>query len=131
MDTLVLDTNLVSYRMKRHSLAESYQPLLDDHLLAISFMTVAELYEGAARAQWGPAKLQLLEDVLSSYQILHSSSTICLHWAQIRWARRPQPISSEDAWIAATARAYGCPLVTHNASDFRDIPDLQILTLSG
>jgi predicted nucleic acid-binding protein len=34
----------------------------------------------------------------------------------------------DDAWIAASAVAYDCPLVTHNPGDFGGIEDLKILT---
>lgn len=37
-ETLVLDTNIVSYLMKGHPLAEAYRSHLDGKLLAISFM---------------------------------------------------------------------------------------------
>lgn len=42
--------------------------------------------------------------------------------------RRKQPISTADAWIAATALSYDLKLVTHNPKDFRGIPGLRILT---
>ena len=32
----------------------------------------------------------------------------------------------DDAWIAATARTYGLPLVTHNPRDFSDIEGLDV-----
>ncbi|HTK76266.1 MAG TPA: PIN domain-containing protein [Gemmataceae bacterium] len=55
MATRLLDTNIVSYLLKGHSLATRYRPHLVGHVLAVSFMTVAELYEGAVRAGWGGA----------------------------------------------------------------------------
>ena len=42
--------------------------------------------------------------------------------------RRRQPISAEDARIAATAIEYACPRVTHNSKDFRGIAGLTIIT---
>ncbi|MGH9782874.1 MAG: PIN domain-containing protein, partial [Terriglobia bacterium] len=50
MSTFILDTNIVSYLMRNHSLAQKYRRHLEGHTLAISFMTVGELYEGAFRA---------------------------------------------------------------------------------
>jgi predicted nucleic acid-binding protein len=34
----------------------------------------------------------------------------------------------QDAWIAATARRHGCPLVTHNGDEFLDIPGLEVIS---
>jgi len=44
--SVVVDTSVVSYILKKHSLAPSYWEILKGHLLGISFMTVAELYCG-------------------------------------------------------------------------------------
>jgi tRNA(fMet)-specific endonuclease VapC len=38
-------------------------------------------------------------------------------------------IASQDAWIAATALRHNLPLVTNNAKDFQNIPELKVLTL--
>jgi len=128
MPTLLLDTNLVSYRMKHHTLATLYEPHLQGHELAISFMTVAELLEGAFRAAWDSTKLGWLEEALTDYRIIHSSPEICRRWGEIRALRFQQPISVPDAWIAATALANHWPLVTHNCADFHSIPSLHIIT---
>ena len=53
MKNLLLDTNIVSYLMRTDPLALLYRPHLANHALAISFMTLAELYEGASRGDWG------------------------------------------------------------------------------
>ena len=45
MSTLLLDTNIVSYILKRDSRAALYAPLLRNNRLAISFMTAAELFQ--------------------------------------------------------------------------------------
>jgi predicted nucleic acid-binding protein len=38
---LLLDTNIVSYLMRGHTLAAAYQPLLAGETLAVSFATIA------------------------------------------------------------------------------------------
>ena len=128
MKTLVLDTNIVSYLMKGHSLAELYRPHLTGKLLAISFITVAEMFEGAYLAGWNAIRVERLENVLVDYVTIPSSPELCRRWARVRTDRRSQPISSNDAWIAATTLAHDCPLVTHNPDDFRDIPGLTVIT---
>ena len=128
MSTLVLDTNIVSYLMRNHSLAQKYRRHLEGHTLAISFMTVGELYEGAYRANWSSDRMQGLGATLRFYLVIPSTPRICQTWGQVRSLRRQQPISVQDAWIASTALHHGCPLVTHNPGDFDGIPNLQIVT---
>ena len=128
MSTVVLDTNVVSYLMRGHSLSEGYRPHLEGRTLAISFMTVGELYEGAYRGGWGAGKLTKLKETARSYVVIPFSFELCREWGAIRYERRQRPIAVDDAWIAATARAHGCPLVTHNPNDFRGIDGLDVLT---
>jgi tRNA(fMet)-specific endonuclease VapC len=40
-----MDTNVASFMLKGHSLGTRYRRHLQGHQLAVSFMTVAELYE--------------------------------------------------------------------------------------
>jgi tRNA(fMet)-specific endonuclease VapC len=125
---LILDTNIVSYLMKDHPFGQWYRPRLRGHTLAISFTTVAELFEGAFRAGWDEQRKHKLEVVLRSYLVIPSSPGVCRRWGQVRAVRRHSPISPQDAWIAATALEHGCPLVTHNSEDFHDIPGLTLIT---
>ena len=128
MSTVLLDTNVVSYLMNGHSIARRFFPHLSGQTLAISFMTVAEMYEGAARAAWGAARIQQLEQVLQSYVIVASSPRICRAWGEVRFVRRQRPISAQDAWIAATALVRGLPLATNDVSGFSGIGGLRILS---
>ena len=131
MKTLLLDTNIVSYLMRSDPMARVYRPHLANHVLAVSFMTVAELYEGAFRANWGSAKRRYLDHIGRSFVVIPSNEKLSARWGEVRWMRRRQPISTDDAWIAATAIEYDCALVTHNAADFHGISGLKIITEAG
>ena len=128
MDAVVLDTNIVSYLIKGHSLAALYRPHFEGKTLAISFMTVGELYEGAYRRDWSPRRLVKLREELRNYLVIPYSPGICDAWGRIRAERKMQPISVDDAWIAASALTHACPLLTHNPSDFVGISGLQVIT---
>ena len=124
----LVDTNIVSFLLKKKPIGRRYQHHLVGHQPVISFMTLAELLEGAERAHWGDQKRADLERTLGTYVIVESSLQLCEIWARIRAGRRKQPIAVDDAWIAAKALAYDCPLATHNPSDFRGISGLEIIT---
>jgi tRNA(fMet)-specific endonuclease VapC len=126
--TRVLDTNVVSFLLKRHAWAARYLPHLQGHTLAVSFMTVAELYEWGMRRSWGHGTFARLETTLRSYLVIPSSRDLCWRWGEVRSQRRAQPIAVDDAWIAATALHTNCDLVTHNPADFQGIIGLTIIT---
>lgn len=129
MATRLLDTNIVSYMLKRHKLLPKYRSHLDGYDHAVSFQTVGELYEGGTLANWGSARWQELETLLATMTVLESDD-VCAWWAEIRAVRRAQPMPVADCWIAATAVAFGLELVTHNPADFVGIPWLTVITES-
>ena len=131
MAVLLLDTNIVSYLFKGHTLAAKYQPHLQHQVPAVSFMTVAEMYEGAFRAKWGAKRFAKLNALWKNYAVFESTPTLCRRWGEVRFERKSQPIDGADAWIAATALVYGLPLVTHNPNDFAGIAGLTIITEVG
>lgn len=130
MSTLLVDTNIVSYLLKGDSRALLYKPYLQGNELAISLMTVAELLQWSEMQGWGSRRIAQLEEFLHKFTILPIDIATCRQWATIRAIRKTigQPISPQDAWIAASALRYGYPLVTHNSSDFQQIANLQLIT---
>ena len=131
MNVILLDTNIVSFIFKGDSRAKEYAPHLQGKRLAISFMTVAELYQWATIRKWGSQRIKQLEQTLmSNYTVLSFDIALCQKWGEIRAKRRAmgKPISPEDAWVAATALQHDLPLVTHNPKDFEGIPSLVIIT---
>lgn len=128
MTGLLLDTNIVSYLERKDRRAAPYRRHIEGRTLAISFATVGELFEGAFLDGWGERRIDRLEDMLKGYLIMPYSPRVSRQWGGVRAARRHRPISENDAWIAATAIAYDCALVTHNARDFTDVPGLAVIT---
>ncbi len=67
---VVLDTDVVSYLFKGDTRAEAYRPHLRGKTLALSFMTVAELYQWAFVRNWGAERVARLDQQLASYVIV-------------------------------------------------------------
>ncbi|WP_016952864.1 PIN domain-containing protein [Anabaena sp. PCC 7108] len=84
MSILLLDTNVVSYLFKGDTRALAYAPILQGNRLAISFITVAELYEWAAIKKWGEKRLTQLEMTLTSYLVIPIDIELCCIWGTIR-----------------------------------------------
>lgn len=128
MTIVLLDTNVVSYLFKGDTRATAYVPLLQGHRLAISFMTVAELFEWAMTRKWGQIRFTRLEQTLATYVTIPVDVELCRHWGTLRAEQQAagRTIAPQDAWIAATALRHQLPLVTHNPSDFQHIADLDV-----
>ena len=60
--------------------------------------------------------------------MLDATKPVTERWAEVWHARRAQPIGVADCWIAATALAHNLELVTHNPTDFANVPGLTIIT---
>jgi len=131
MTLVLLDTNIVSYLFKGDTRATAYASLLQGHRLAISFMTVAELFEWATTRKRGQTRLTKLEQTLATYVIVPVDVELCRQWGAIRAQQQisGRTIVPQDAWIAATALRHGLPLVTHNPSDFQSIEKLDVRSI--
>ena len=131
MNILLLDTDVVSFLLKGDSRANQYASIVQGNRLALSFMTVAELFQWAAVRNWGEKRVASLERSLTNYLIIPSDIEICRIWGNLRAERQTigRVISPQDAWIAATAIRHNLPLVTNNAKDFQGISELQVLTV--
>jgi tRNA(fMet)-specific endonuclease VapC len=127
---LIVDTNILSYTMRGHELARLYVPRLEGKLLAISFITVGEMYYCAEKRQWGVQKRKQLETTLRNFVVVPYDHEIARCYGRLVAERERQgkPITCADAWIAACAVRHDVPLVTHNANHFENITNLQVIT---
>jgi predicted nucleic acid-binding protein len=130
MNTVLLDTNIVSYLFKGDTRAALYEPHLLNRELAVAMMTVAELFQWAATRNWGQARMRRLEETIQNYTILPMDIETCRLWAAVRVQRSAggHPISSQDAWVAATALRFQLSLVTHNPADYQGVSGLTVIT---
>lgn len=131
MSQIVVDTDVASYVFNWHSLAQRYSDALQGSELILSFMSVAELRMGAISAGWGNRKRMLLEQFIQGFELSYADNDLCTIWARIRADARAagQPLSPQDAWIAATALALDAPLATNNRRHYDHVPKLRLLSL--
>lgn len=126
---IVLDTCIVSYIMRGQREAELYRPHIEGRLLAISFITVGEMYYGAEKAGWGDRRRKQLESTLRNFVVIPYDNEIARCYGQLMAERHRNgmPIAPNDAWIAACTLRHEVPLVTHNYKDFKEITGLEVI----
>ena len=131
MNEILVDTDVVSYLLNRHSLADEYEKLLFGFVPMVSFVTVAEMYRGAYKRNWGPRRMAELATHLRRFAVVPSSLQVCLSYAQIanEAEARGRPIATADAFIAACARSLNIPLLTNNVRHFEGIEGLTVLSV--
>lgn len=125
----LLDTNIVIYVIKRRPL--SALRLFNEHAsqMAISAVTLAELYHGAEKSSAPARTLATVEDFCSRLEVLPYGPKAALHYGSILAAleKRGTPIGVNDLHIAAHARSEGLALVSNNTREFERVEALQLV----
>ena len=128
-DTLVVDTNVVSYIHRDDPIGRPYLDRMTGLRAVISFQTYEELMFGVLKAGWGQRRVDdLFGYVDATYEIVRYDLELVRVSARLRTEseRRGCRLSTADAWIAATAILLGCPLLAHD-KDFGSPPNLCVI----
>jgi len=101
---------------------------LSDDGLAVSVVSLAELYEGTYRSANPETAQQAIKDLLSGYEMLNLSDAIVATFGRLRALLRRQGrlIPDLDLMIASTALAHDLTLVTRNQRHFSRVPQLRL-----
>ena len=125
----LLDTNICIYLIKRRP--ESIFRVLTSQeagSVALSTVTVAELYHGAARSQNPERNRAALEQFLIPLVLADFDLEAAITFGVIKTAleRNGTPIGPLDTMIAAHALSLDLTLVTNNEREFRHVRELKI-----
>lgn len=127
----LLDTNIVIYDMNGvETASQLIETLLDTGPIAISTITLMEILEGL-QGRYGPSSAEQRFIAFSRQsEVLDFGREEAQVAAHIRHSIRAvgrnvrhRPL---DLMIAATALSYDLTLVTSNAVDYQDVPDLRL-----
>ena len=123
----LLDTNIVIYVLKRRPVEVLSTFNANASRMAISSITLAELFHGAEKSSRVSENLATVEDFCSRLQVLPYGPKAAQHYGVIRAAleKLGQPIGVNDMHIAAHARSEGLVLVTNNMGEFARVPALE------
>ncbi|WP_165847792.1 type II toxin-antitoxin system VapC family toxin [Ammonifex thiophilus] len=124
----LVDTDWIVYFLRGK---EPYVSLLKRYRsdgLAVSIVSVAELYEGVYRASDPRAREQSLLDFLGSTTVLEVDFNIARTFGQLRAELRKQglTVADMDLLIGSTAIFYNLILLTDNRKHYEKIPGIKM-----
>ena len=95
--------------------------------MAISVITLSELFHGAEKSSRVSENLRTIEDFSSRLEVLPYTSKVAQHYGAIRAAleKKGETIGVNDLHIAAHARSERLVLVSNNLSEFARVPALE------
>ena len=130
MDAVLLDTDVFSYLNKRgDTRGELYRPHVAGKTIALSFITVGELYFWTLKKQWSPRNIAVLEQRIKAAVIVRYDLELCKEFGRVKLSLPVgRVVPTNDLWIATCAIRHSIPLVTHNFKDFDGIPRLHVIT---
>ncbi|OGB18902.1 MAG: plasmid maintenance protein [Burkholderiales bacterium RIFCSPLOWO2_12_67_14] len=122
----LLDTNIVIYVIKRRPVEVMNVFNQNAERMAISAITLSELYHGAEKSAKLAQNLAVVEEFASLLEVLPYGAKASQHYGAIRaeLERAGRPIGVNDLHIAAHARSEGLTLVTNNMGEFERVPGL-------
>lgn len=122
----LLDTNIVIYVIKRRPI--EVMGIFNENAgrMAISAITLSELFHGAEKSAKVAQNLAVVEEFASLLEVLPYTAKASQHYGAIRSALEKvgRTIGVNDLHIAAHARSEGLTLVTNNLGEFERVPGL-------
>lgn len=134
MSVVLLDTSVASLlhpKKKSDALRAKYEPHMRGQTLALSFQTVAELWDWAEANKWGEKTRSGLDAFVRRFLVIPYDYELAKVWARVMALSRKtgRRFEAGDCWIAATAVHRKIPLLAHDAHFLaRSIPDLNIIS---
>lgn len=125
----ILDTNIISYIIKNHDfeLLDKLEDVGEDNTIAISSITIAELFYGIRKK--GSKKLEVLvSEFLLPLQRLSFDEAAAFEYSSIRsdLEKSGNIIRANDLLIATHAKSINAILATNNTKEFERVKNLKI-----
>ena len=85
MDAVLLDTDVFSFLMKgTDTRAELYKPHVKGKTIALSFVSVGELYAWSVTRKWGPKKIADLEHRIKTAIVVPYDMELCRQFGRLK-----------------------------------------------
>src|SRR5712692_397633 len=128
----LLDADFAIKAMSAHPQSSTTLRRLASGQIAVSIVTVAEIFEGAFKSSNPRARLDLYRQFLAPFRVVTLNEPIVELFAELRanLRRRGDIIPDFDILVAATALNYDYTVLTFDLRHYRRIPDLKIYQYS-
>jgi tRNA(fMet)-specific endonuclease VapC len=123
---IFLDTNICIYAMRGEPAPLVRRFLAWSSEIHVSAIVVAELEYGVVNSTRHVENAARLAKFLDKVNVVDWDHASARAYAQIRFALKAQPISTEDMMIAACAIAHNATLITNNLREFARVPNLRL-----
>lgn len=124
----LLDTNTCIFYLRGNATITEKVRVIGNANLAISFMTVSELFYGAYKSEQVAKNLAKLHKLLTEVRIVNSNNAISDNFGKLKAAleKTGRRIDDADLLIAAVAQTQKLILVTDNYKHFTRLDSLQL-----
>ena len=125
----ILDTDTIIYALKGRSGVVAHLEKHTRSPMAMSVISLMELYFGAHRSRQAEANLARVRTLEHSFRILAADASIAATFGSLkaRMAAAGTMLDDFDLIIASTALANNLTLVSNNERHFRRIAGLQLV----
>ena len=127
----LVDTDwVINYLRGNHRVVERFNELVQEGI-GISIVSIAELYEGIADAEYQQEKEQEIRNFLGYVDIVPLNEPVCRVFAHERKRLRAEGrlIADFDLLIGATAICHQLTLLTNNRRHFQRLQELDIISV--
>lgn len=124
---ILLDTDTI-IEILRGNQSVIDRRLATDERVAISFMTVAELYYGAEKSKNPIGNRHVVDEFILSIDIINTDIQILQRFGELKadLVKKGNPLADADIFIAATCLSKCEKLITGNSKHFERIENLTI-----
>jgi len=124
----LLDTDICVYWLRGNENVERSALAAGLEELAISFITLSELYYGAYKSKRIKENLAAIQALPDKVAVLDSDEAVCEGFGKLKAGLEKEGSVIEDAdlFVAACALSHDITLVTNNEKHFRKIKGLNL-----
>ena len=124
----LLDTDICVYWLKKDVRVEQNAISVGLENIAISFITLSELYYGAHKSQRVEENLAAISLLTKKVSVVESNDRICARFGKLKVFLEKQGMIIDDAdlFIAACALVTSATLVTNNRRHFNRVEELRL-----